>query len=235
MIFRRTKLLIGQNNLNKLANSHICIFGLGGVGGHTAEALARAGIGNLTLVDFDIVDITNINRQIIATLDTVGKDKVEVMTQRLLRINNKLTITKYKEMLTAENIHLFFQNKNYDYVVDAIDMVTSKIALIEYCTKNKINIISSMGTGRKLDPTKLEIADISKTSVCPLAKVIRKELKKRNVKKLNVVFSTEIPKKNFENYEEGDEKIIGSISFVPPVSGMILASKVVNDIIQPNF
>ena len=232
MIFKRTKLLIGQDNLNRLAKSHVCIFGLGGVGGFAAEALARAGIGNFTLVDFDTVDITNINRQIIATLDSVGKDKVDVMSQRLYSINKDLIITKYKEMLTAENINLFFENKNYDYVVDAIDKVTSKIALIDHCTQNNIKIISSMGTGKKLDPTKLKISDLSKTSVCPLAKVIRRELKKRNIKKLNVVFSTEPPKKNFESYEEGDEKIIGSISFVPPVSGLMLASKVVRDIIQ---
>ncbi|MGF6906642.1 tRNA threonylcarbamoyladenosine dehydratase [Fusobacterium sp. PH5-44] len=233
MIFERTKLLIGQENIQKLKDSHVCIFGIGGVGGYVAEGLARAGIGSLSLVDYDVVDISNINRQIIATLNTIGKNKVDVMEERLLLINSELSIIKYNSMLTNDNISLFFNNANYTYVADAIDMVSSKIDLIEYCILNNVNIISSMGTGKKIRPEKLEISDISKTSVCPLAKVIRKELKKRNIYHLNVVFSTENPIDIFSKEKKG-EKNIGSISFVPSIAGMLMASKIVNDIISLN-
>lgn len=233
MIFERTKLLIGQENLQKLKDSHVCIVGIGGVGGYIAEGLARAGIGKLTLVDYDIVDVTNINRQIIATSNTIGKNKVDVMEDRLLSINKNLSIIKYNSMLNNDNINTFFSNAVYTYVADAIDMVSSKINLIEHCTINNINIISSMGTGRKLEPWKLEISDISKTYICPLAKIIRKELRKRNIFHLNVVFSTENPRKNFASNKE-EEKIIGSISFVPSVAGMLMVSKIVNDIISLN-
>lgn len=231
MIFQRTELAIGQENLEKLKNSHIIVFGLGGVGGGAVEALVRSGIGELSLVDFDTVDITNLNRQIIATQNTIGKPKALCMKERALSINPEVKINIFIEKFLKENSDLFFKDKKYDYVIDAIDLITAKLDLIELCYKQKIPIISSMGTGNKLDPTQFEVADINKTSVCPMAKVIRKELKKRNVKKLKVVFSKECPKKP-ENESGSREKKhnVGSVAFVPPVVGMILASQVIKDI-----
>lgn len=231
MIFQRTELLIGNENLERLKNSHIIVFGLGGVGSSAVEALVRAGVGELTLVDFDTVDITNLNRQIIATQRTIGNFKADVMKERALSINPDIKINSYIEKFLKENSDLFFKNKKYDYVVDAIDLITAKLDLIELCYKGKIPIISSMGTGNKLDPTMFEVSDINKTSVCPLAKVIRKELKKRNVRKLKVVFSKEEVKKPL-NENSNREKIynVGSIAFVPPVVGMIMAAQVIKDI-----
>lgn len=231
MIFQRTELAIGQENLEKLKNSHIIVFGLGGVGGGAVEALVRSGIGELSLVDFDTVDITNLNRQIIATQSTIGKPKALCMKERALSINPEIKINIYIEKFLKENSDLFFKDKKYDYVIDAIDLITAKLDLIELCYKQKIPIISSMGTGNKLDPTQFEIADINKTSVCPMAKVIRKELKKRNVKKLKVVFSKECPKKPVNESGSREKKHnVGSVAFVPPVVGMILASQVIKDI-----
>lgn len=231
MIFQREELLIGKENVNKLKNSHVIIFGLGGVGGYVVEALARAGVGELTLVDFDVVDITNLNRQLIATLDNVGKDKAALFKERILSINPEAKVHAFKEKFTREVAPQFFEEAEYDYVVDAIDIITSKLDLIEISTKKKLPIVSSMGMGNKIDPTMIQLGDVYKTSVCPLAKVMRRELKNRGVKKLKVVFSTEVPRKP-EN-ETGDRAKmfnVGSISFVPSVAGLIMASQVVKDI-----
>ncbi|MGL4936084.1 MAG: tRNA threonylcarbamoyladenosine dehydratase, partial [Cetobacterium sp.] len=203
MIFQRTELLIGTENLNKLSHSHILVFGVGGVGGFVVESLVRAGVGELTVVDFDTVDITNLNRQVIATIDTVGQDKVEVIKRRALSINPDIKVNAYKEKFFKEKRDLFFsEDKKYDYIVDAIDLVTAKLDLITIAKELKIPIISSMGTGNKINPTMFEVADISKTSVCPLAKVMRAELKKRRIGKLKVLFSRELPMK--PKSSEGD-------------------------------
>ena len=233
MIFQRTELLIGSENLEKLKKSNVIVFGLGGVGGATVEALVRAGIGNLSIVDFDIIDITNLNRQLVATQSVVGKPKVEAARERILAIRSDINLTVYQEKFLKENSDLFFKDKTYDYIVDAIDLVTPKLDLIELATNLKIPIISSMGTGNKINPVMFEVADIKKTSVCPLAKVVRRELKKRRINKLKVVYSKEEPRKPFnENGSREKSKNVGSISFVPPVVGMILASEVIKDICE---
>ena len=233
MIFQRTELLIGSENLEKLKKSNVIVFGLGGVGGATVEALVRAGIGNLSIVDFDIVDITNLNRQLVATQSVVGKPKVEAARERILAIRSDINLTVYQEKFLKEHSDLFFKDKTYDYIVDAIDLVTPKLDLIELATNLKIPIISSMGTGNKINPAMFEVADIKKTSVCPLAKVVRRELKKRRINKLKVVYSKEEPRKPFnENGSREKSKNVGSISFVPPVVGMILASEVIKDICE---
>lgn len=231
MIFQRTELLIGSENIEKLKKSSVIVFGLGGVGGATVEALVRAGVGNISIVDFDVVDITNLNRQLVATQSVIGKDKVEAAKERILSIYPEINLTVYKEKFLKENADIFFKDKEYDYIVDAIDLITPKLDLIELATKLNIPIISSMGTGNKINPTMFEVADIKKTSVCPLAKVIRKEVKKRGIKKLKVVYSKEEPRKpiNLDGSRE-KSKNVGSISFVPPVVGMILASEVIKDI-----
>lgn len=231
MIFQRTELLIGTENLEKLKNSHIIVFGLGGVGGAAVESLVRSGIGEISIVDFDIVDITNLNRQIIATQNTISTPKAISMKDRVLSINPNLKVHTYIEKFSRENSDIFFKNKSYDYVIDAIDLVTTKLDLIEICYKTNIPIISSMGTGNKINPTMFEVADIKKTSVCPLAKVMRKELKNRDVKKLKVVYSKEPARKpKNENGSREKKYNVGSIAFVPPVVGMILASEVIKDI-----
>ena len=227
----RTELLIGKQGIKKLENSTIIIYGIGGVGSYVAEALARAGVGNLTIVDFDDVDITNINRQLPALHSTVGKYKVEVMKDRILDINPNINIKAIKEVYnkdTSESILC----ENYDYVVDAIDMVTSKIHLIETCKNKGLDIISSMGMGNKLDPTKIEVTDIHKTTICPLARVMRKELKDRKIKKLKVVYSTEQPKELKKKILNGKKITPGSVSFVPSVGGLIIASVVINDLLN---
>lgn len=221
----RTEYLIGKDNLNKLNKAHIAVFGCGGVGSYAIEALARSGIGNLTLIDNDVVDITNINRQLIADTTTIGMPKVEVEKERLLKINPNLNITIYQEFYDATNSDKIL-NSTFDYIIDAIDSVSSKLYLIEEAYKKNIPIISSMGTGNKLDPTKFEVSDISKTSVCPLAKVIRKELRNRNINHLKVVYSKEEPVR----FDASDKKTPASIAFVPSVAGLILASEVVKDL-----
>ena len=233
MFLQRTELLIGSDNLEKLKNSNIIVFGLGGVGGAAVESLVRAGIGNLSIVDFDTVDKTNLNRQIITTQSTIGRAKVEVAKERILAINPEINLTVYHEKFLKENVDLFFKDKKYDYIVDAIDLVTPKLDLIEFATNSKIPIISCMGTGNKIDPAKFKVADIKKTSVCPLAKIIRKELKKRRINKLKVVYSDETPRKpsNLDGNRE-KTKNVGSISFVPPVAGMLLASEIIKDICE---
>ena len=227
----RSGLIIGDEGLNKLKNSNVIIFGVGGVGSFAAEAIARAGVGNLTIVDFDEVDITNINRQIPALHSTIGKYKVDVMKERLIDINPDINIKAIKNVYNKETSESILC-ENYDYVVDAIDMVTSKIHLIETCKKKGLDIISSMGMGNKLDPTKIEVTDIHKTTICPLARVIRKELKDRRIKKLKVVYSTEQPKELKKKIFNGNKVTPGSISFVPSVSGLTIASVVVNDLLN---
>lgn len=231
--FSRTEMLIGKNAINKLANSKVAIFGIGGVGSYIAEALARCGVGNFILVDNDKVTITNINRQIIATTKTIGQYKVDLMKQRILDINPEAKVETYKTFYMPECEEKIMDD-SVNYVIDAIDTVTAKIFLIEEATRLNIPIISSMGTGNKLDPSKFEITDIYKTSVCPLAKVMRKELRQRNIKKLNVLYSKEEPIKPEGNTEEQTSKkhVPGSIAFSPSVAGLMIASKVVKDLIN---
>lgn len=231
--FSRTEMLIGEEAIKKLANSKVAIFGIGGVGTYVAEALARCGVGKFILVDNDKVAITNINRQIIATTKTIGQYKVDLMKQRILDINPNAEVETYKTFYMPDCEERILDN-SINYVVDAIDTVTAKIFLIEESTKLNIPVISSMGTGNKLDPSKFEITDIYKTSVCPLAKVMRKELRQRNIKKLNVLYSKEEPIKPIKNTEEQTNKkhVPGSIAFSPSVAGLMIASKVVKDLIN---
>lgn len=242
-IFTRTQLLIGKENLNKLLKSKVVVFGVGGVGSFVVESLVRSGIGNLVLIDDDVICTSNLNRQIHATKDTIGMVKVEAMKNRVLSINDKCNVEIHKTFVLKDNIEALIP-EDTTYVVDAIDTVTAKIALIEYCKQKNIPIISSMGTGNKLDPTKLQIAYIEKTSVCPLAKVMRTELKKKGIKKVKVLYSEEIPLKprSEEVNPPSDEanssikkrQSPGSISFVPPVAGMIIGGEVIKDIIGMN-
>ena len=226
--FARTELLIGKNGLEKLNKSNIAIFGIGGVGSYVAEALARTGVGKIIIIDKDDIDITNINRQIHAMSSTVGKSKVEVMKSRMLDINPNIKVDAIKENFPNENIN-FFSN-DIDYIVDAIDSISAKIELILKANELNIPIISSMGMGNKINPTQIEVSDIYKTSICPLAKVVRRELRKKNIKKLKVVYSKEEPINI--NLKDGKIKTIGSISFVPSVAGLIMASEVVKDILN---
>lgn len=231
-IFERTELLIGKEALKKLSKSTVGIFGIGGVGSFAAEALGRCGVGNLVLVDYDRISESNINRQIHATTKTIGKYKVDVMKERLLDINPNINVITFNEKYNEETSERLLA-LDYDYIIDAIDMVSSKINLIRKAVEKDIPIISSMGAGNKLDPTKFEVSDIYKTEMCPLAKVLRYELKKHGVKRLKVVYSKEKPKKtNMKMPDNPGKNIPGSISFVPPVAGFILASVVVNDLIN---
>ncbi|WP_297518703.1 tRNA threonylcarbamoyladenosine dehydratase [uncultured Clostridium sp.] len=240
----RTQLLIGEEGIEKLQNSKVIVFGVGGVGSFTTEALTRTGIGTIIIVDNDTVDISNLNRQIHATRETVDKIKVEVMRDRMLLINPECNVITKQVFLTADNMEEVIPD-DIDYVVDAIDSVTSKLALAEYCYNKDIKIIASMGTGNKLDPSLFKVADIHKTSVCPLARVMRNELKKRRVKKLKVVYSEELPIKPQSPQVDAQKKVDGeditrlskrqspgSMSFVPGVAGMILASQVVKDLLE---
>lgn len=229
--FCRTELLIGEDGIEKLHNSKVIVFGIGGVGSFVVEALTRAGVGNLILVDNDTVCISNLNRQIHATQTTVGSVKVEAMKARVLSINPNCNVEAKQEFITADNIQEIIP-KDIDYVVDAIDTVTSKLALAEYCYKNDIKLIASMGTGNKIDPTQFRVTDVFKTKVCPLAKVMRTELRKRGVKKLKVVYSEEIPMVPNKGRAVPSQKrqTPGSISFVPPVAGMIIGGEVIKDL-----
>lgn len=245
--FCRTELLVGEEGIAKLHNSKVIVFGIGGVGSFVVEALTRAGVGNLILVDNDTICISNINRQIHARQSTIGMIKVEAMKERVISINPNCNVEAKQVFITADNISEIIPS-DVDYVVDAIDTVTSKLALAEYCYKNNINIISSMGTGNKIDPTQFRVSDVFKTKVCPLAKVMRYELRKRGVKKLKVVYSEEMPRKpkveDVVTCKTGcvctggtkkcsaKRQIPGSVSFVPPVAGMIIASEVVKDLIK---
>lgn len=225
MWYDRTKILIGEENIDKLTKSHVAVFGVGGVGSYVVEALVRAGIGEITIIDADKVDETNINRQLLATIDVVGENKVDVLEKRILSINPDIKVHKVCDFYSPGNRDDFFVEK-YDYVVDAIDSLASKLDLIKYCYDNNIKIISSMGTANKLEPLKLKVSDIKKTSVCPLAKVVRKKAKELGIEKLKVVYSEELPVKSEST------NILGSISFVPSVAGLIIASEVVRDIIN---
>ena len=227
----RTVLLLGAENINKLKKSRVAVFGIGGVGGYAVEALARSGVGTIDLIDGDKVDITNLNRQIIATHKTVGIYKTDAAEMRIKDINPDITVNKYNLFFGNETAHLF-DFSQYDYIVDAIDTVTSKIELILKAKVSKVPIISSMGTGNKLNAAMLEVTDIYKTSVCPLARVMRSELKKRSVKKLKVVYSKEEPKKPLVTNEEFGRHIPASSAFVPAAAGIIIAGEVVKDILN---
>lgn len=220
--FDRTALVLGDEGLNQLQRARVILFGVGGVGSFTAEALIRAGVGSLTLVDKDVVDITNLNRQLIALHSTVGRVKVEVAAERLRDINPAAEIIPLHQCFLPENAG-DFELETYDYVIDAIDMVTAKLALICACQEKGIPVLSSMGTGNKLDPSCFEITDIYKTSVCPLAKVMRRELKARGVRKLKVLYSKEVPALKCTPP--------GSVSFVPSVAGLMIAGECVRDIV----
>ncbi len=250
----RTAKIIGKENIDKLTSARVAVFGVGGVGGFVVEALTRSGIGHIELIDHDMVALSNLNRQIIATHDTIGRDKVDVMKERILSINPDAEVVTHKCFFLPENKDDFDFSK-YTYVVDAVDTVTAKISIIEEAKKAGVPVISSMGTGNKLDPTKFEVADISKTSVCPLAKVMRRELKKRGISHVKVVYSKEeaiapiaeaaatqcleqnneavVAQDTGKHSEEtvGRKKIApGSISFVPSVAGLIIAGEVIKDI-----
>ena len=224
--YSRTELLIGEENIKKLQQSKVAIFGVGGVGSFVVEALARAGVGTLVIIDHDEVDITNINRQIIATHDSIGRPKVEVAKERILTINPNAEVIIYKELFSKETEGII--DNSLDYVVDCVDTVTAKLEIISRAKELNIPVISSMGTGNKLDPTKFEVEDIYSTSVCPLAKVMRKELRARNIDSLKVVYSKEEPIKNSE------ARTPGSISFVPSSAGLIIAGEVIKDILKIN-
>ena len=248
--FSRSELLIGKEGIEKLHKSRVAIFGIGGVGGYTVDALVRSGVEQIDLIDDDKVCLTNLNRQLIATRKTVGKDKVDIMRERILEINPKVTVNVYKTFFLPENADTF-PFEEYDYVVDAIDTVTGKIELVMKANEAKIPIICSMGAGNKLDPTAFEVADIYKTSVCPLARVMRTELRKRGVKKLKVVYSKEKPITPIEDMSIScrahcvcppgaarkcteRKQIPGSTAFVPSVVGLIIAGEVIKDLSMKN-
>lgn len=218
----RTELLIGKKAIDTLKKSRVAVFGVGGVGGYVVEALVRSGIGEIDLIDNDTVCLSNLNRQIIATRKTIGKYKVNVMKDRILEINPEAIVHTHTCFFLPETANEF-DFKNFSYVVDAIDTVTGKLQIIEQAKKANIPVISAMGAGNKLDPTRFVVSDIYKTSVCPLAKVMRRELRKRGIEQLKVVYSTEEAKKN---------QIPGSIAFVPSVAGLIVAGEVVRDLID---
>lgn len=228
-IFSRAELLLGEEALEKLRSARVALFGIGGVGSFAAEALARGGVGHITLVDGDTVSITNINRQLIALHSTVGKEKTAVMAERIADISPETEVETYPVVYGTENRDLL-DFSAYDYVIDAIDTVTSKLILIEEAKKAGVPVISCMGTGNKFHPERFEVTDISKTSVCPLAKVMRKELKVRGIKNVKVVYSKEEPQKPAASTETGKRQIPGSLSFVPPVAGLLLAGEVIRHI-----
>jgi len=246
--FSRTELLLGKEAVERLKNKRVIVFGVGGVGGYVCEVLARTGVGSIDLVDNDTVNESNINRQIIATRKTIGRYKVDVMAERINDINPECRVNAHRMFFLPENSHEF-DFREYDYVVDAVDTVTAKIQIIAACNEAGTPVLSSMGAGNKLDPTKFQVADIYKTSIDPLARVMRRELKKRGIKKLKVVFSTELPVKPKENVEKTPEEqeshassesasgafkkaVPGSVAFVPSVAGMIIGGEVIKDLIK---
>ncbi|MGE5373326.1 MAG: ThiF family adenylyltransferase [Solirubrobacterales bacterium] len=247
--FSRTELLIGKEALERLASCKVAVFGIGGVGAFAVEGLVRAGVGKLVLVDDDLICLTNLNRQLHATHETIGRPKVEVMRQRVLSINPKAEVEIHQAFYLPENGHALIRS-DYDYIIDAVDTVTAKIDLVVRAAEHGIPVISAMGAGNKLDPTRFEVADIYETSVCPLAKVMRKELKARGIQGLKVVYSRELPRKPEQSDEtscaehcvcpDGSSRhcavrrqVPGSISFVPSVAGLIIAGEVVKDLIKP--
>ena len=244
--FSRTELLLGKDSIELLKNIRVAVFGIGGVGGYTVEALVRSGVGHFDLIDDDKVCLTNLNRQLIATTSTIGKYKTDVMKQRMLDINPEVDVTIHQCFFLPENKEIF-DFSAYNYVVDAVDTVTAKLTIIEEAKKADVPVISCMGAGNKLDPTKFEVADISKTSVCPLAKVMRRELKQRHIKHVKVVYSKEIVRKPIIDMENScitecvcppgaehkcvnKRAIPGSVSFVPSVAGLIIAGEVIKDL-----
>ena len=237
--FARTALLLGDEAMARLGQAHVAVFGLGGVGGYVVEALARSGIGKLSLFDHDSIGVTNLNRQILATQATIGCSKAEAAKQRVLSISPDIAVTAHAVFFGPDTASQF-DFSQYDYVVDAIDTVTGKLALAAAAQEANVPIISCMGTGNKLDPTKFQIADISKTSVCPLARIMRKECRKRGIRKLKVLFSTEEPIAPPEDslcpeeLPEGRRALPGSVAFVPSVAGLILAGEVIGDLCAKN-
>ena len=235
--FTRTALLLGSDAMEKLKNARVAIFGLGGVGGYAAEALARSGVGALDFIDHDTLSTTNINRQILATVQTVGKPKAEVARERALSINPAVHATAWNLFYGPDTADQF-DFTQYSYVIDAIDTVTGKLALVKAAREANVPILSCMGTGNKLDPTKFQIADISQTSVCPLARIMRKECRKRGIEKLKVLFSTEDPIPSdpeaisLEELPEGRRALPGSVAFVPSVAGLIIAGEVIKDLMK---
>lgn len=233
--YSRTRFLLGAEGMEKLKNARVAVFGLGGVGGYVVEALARSGVGALDLVDHDTISLTNINRQLFATHDTIGMDKCQAAKSRVLSIDPSIHVNTIKAFYMPDTA-ADFDFSQYDYVVDAVDTVTAKLALITAAKEAGTPIISSMGTGNKLDPTKFQIADISKTSICPLARIMRKECAKRGIKHVKVLFSTEdamTPQcDSTEEMPEGRRALPGSVSFVPSVAGLIIAGEVIKDLVK---
>lgn len=231
--FSRTELLIGKDGVDKLQKAKVAVFGVGGVGGYTAEALARSGVGHIDVVDNDTVSLTNINRQIIALHSTVGQYKVDVLKKRMLDINPEIEVRADRVFFCEETVG-DFDFSQYDYIVDAIDSVKSKILLIEKANESKVKIISAMGAGNKLDASAFEVSDISKTSVCPLARVMRYELRKRGINRLKVVYSKEQPLAPAKSEEEiqGKRQVPGSIAFVTASAGLLLAGEVIKDLLK---
>jgi len=229
-IFSRSSLLLSEEGMNKLKNSHVAVFGIGGVGGHICEALTRCGVGEITIVDADTVSESNINRQIVALHSTVGRLKTEVFKERALDINPNIKINDNAVFFEEKTLDLF-DFSAFDYVADAIDTVTSKLLLTKICSEKNIPIISSMGTGNKLNPSLFEICDISKTSVCPLARVMRSELRKAGIKHLKVLYSKEEPIKVYESEaRHSGRPSPGSVSFVPSVAGLMIAGEIIKDL-----
>lgn len=229
--FSRTARLIGEDALKKLSGCRVAVFGIGGVGGFVVEALARSGVGSFDLIDSDTVNITNINRQIIATHNTLGMYKVDASRERVLSINPKAQVNVYKTFYLPEN-SAEFDFTRYDYIIDAVDTVTAKLEIVVNAKKAGVPIISCMGTGNKLDPCRFEIEDVYKTTVCPLAKVMRRELRKRNIDKLKVLYSKEEPLTPKAEENTSDKPTPASIAFVPSVAGLIIAAEVVKDITE---
>ncbi len=229
--FTRTSLIIGEDSIDKLSQSRVAVFGIGGVGGFVCEALARSGVEKLTLIDGDKVAKSNINRQIIALQSTIGKYKAEVMKNRILDINPNADVNCINDYFSVEAADVIDFNQ-FNYIVDAVDDVKAKVALAMISDKNSVPLISAMGAGNKTDPTKFEVSDIFKTSVCPLARIMRHELKKAGIKKLKVVYSKEVPK-NPPHRIEG-EKTVGSLAFVPSVMGLIIAGEIIKDLCKIN-
>lgn len=231
--YSRMELLTGEEGLRRLRQAKVAVFGIGGVGSYTVEALARCGIGTLILVDNDVVSLTNINRQLIALHSTIGQDKTKVMKERIRDIDPEIVVHTYETFFMEDTAELF-DFRSYDYVVDAVDTVTAKLLLIEKASEAQVPVISSMGTGNKLDPGRFEITDISRTSVCPLAKVMRRELKKRGIRKCKVLYSKEEPIRNSNSEESkgtAGRPVPGSISFVPGTAGLMIAGAVVRDLL----
>ena len=231
--FSRTEMLIGNNGMEKLKNAKVAVFGIGGVGSFVCEGLARSGIGNFILVDYDKTDESNINRQLIATTKTIGKYKVDLMKERILEINPNANVEVFREFYMADS-EIDIITKDLSYVVDCVDTIMAKIAIVCNCDALDVPVISSMGTGNKLNPEMFEVADIYETSVCPLARIMKKDFRKRGIEKLKVVYSKEQPINTNDcaiNQQNKKHKVKGSVSFVPSVAGLIIAGEVIKDII----